>query len=123
MRKYLLATCVLAVLATPAFADVSGPYVGIEGGFTFPQSSDLDVILNDTSATPPTTATFDNGYKVKYKTGYDLDAVAGYKLGLIKLEVEGGYKRAKVKSLAVSAPLISAVGTDSGMVGTAADFD
>ena len=36
MRKYLLATCVLAVLATPAFADVSGPYVGIEGGFTVP---------------------------------------------------------------------------------------
>src|SRR3954447_13055684 len=119
MRKYLLATSVLAALATPAFADVSGPYVGVEGGVTFPRSSDLDVILNDTSATPPPTATFDNGYKTKFKTGYDLDAVAGYKLGLIKLEVEGGYKRANVKSLGVSTPLITAVGDASGTAATA----
>jgi opacity protein-like surface antigen len=123
MRKYLLATSVLAALATPAFADVSGPYVGIEGGVTFPRSTDLDVILNDTSATPPTTATFNNGERAKFKTGYDVDAVAGYKLGLIKLEVEGGYKRAKIKSLGVSAPLITAVGDASGTTVTAADFD
>src|SRR5438876_12274613 len=58
MRKYLLVTTVVAALATPAFAGAPGPYVGIEGGVTFPQSSDLDIILNNTSATPPTTATY-----------------------------------------------------------------
>ena len=122
MRKYLLATTVAAALATPAFAGAPGPYVGIEGGVTFPQSSNLDVILNNTSVAPPTTATYSNGYNVRYKTGYDVDAIAGYKFGLIRLEVEGGYKRAKVKSLAVSAPLITAVGTASGTAVTAANF-
>jgi len=42
---------------TPAFAGAPGPYVGIEGGVTFPQSTDLDVILNNVSAVPPTTTT------------------------------------------------------------------
>ena len=122
MRKYLLATSVLAVLATPAFAAADGPYVGIEGGVTFPQSTDLDVILNNTSVTPNTSATYSNGYHVKYKTGYDVDALLGYKLGILKLEVEGGYKRAKVKSLTVSTPLLTDVGTAAGVTATAADF-
>jgi OmpA-OmpF porin, OOP family len=123
MRKYLLATTVSAALATPAFAGAPGPYVGVEGGVTFPHSSDLDIILNNNSVTPPATSTFNNGYNVDYKTGYDVDAIAGYKLGLIRLEVEGGYKRAKVKSLGVSAPLITAVGTAAGTPVTAANFD
>jgi OmpA-OmpF porin, OOP family len=123
MRKYLLATTVAAALATPAFAGAPGPYVGIEGGVTFPHSSDLDIILNNNSVTPPATSTFNDGYNVHYKTGYDVDAIAGYKLGLIRLEVEGGYKRAKIKSLGVSAPLITAVGTAAGTPVTAANFD
>jgi opacity protein-like surface antigen len=123
MRKYLLATTVLAALATPAFAGAPGPYVGIEGGVSFPQSTDLDVILNNTSAAPPTTVDYSNGYNVKYKTGYDVDAIAGYKLGLLRLEVEGGYKRAKLKSLSVSTPLITDVGTAAGTTATAADFN
>jgi OmpA-OmpF porin, OOP family len=122
MRKYLMAATVLAAVATPAFAAADGPYVGVEGGATFPQSSDLDVILNNTSVTPNTSATYDNGYKVKYKTGYDIDAIAGYKLGIFRLEGEAGYKRAKVKSLGVSTPLVTDVGTASGTTATAADF-
>jgi OmpA-OmpF porin, OOP family len=123
MRKYLFATTVLAALATPAFAGAPGPYVGIEGGVTFPQSTDLDVILNNVSAVPPTTTTYPNGYNVKYKTGYDVDAILGYKIGPVRLEGEAGYKRAKVKSLGVSAPLIAGVGTAAGTTATAADFD
>ena len=123
MRKYLMAATVLAAVATPAVAAADGPYVGVEGGVTFPQSTDLDVILNNTSVTPNTSATFDDGYKAKYKTGYDVDAILGYKLGIFRLEGEAGYKRAKVKSLGVSAPLITDVGTASGTTATAADFD
>src|SRR5690348_7901439 len=63
MRKTLMAAAAAAAIATPAFAD--GPYVGIEGGVTFPRSTDLDIILNNTSATPPTTTTYDNGFKAK----------------------------------------------------------
>ena len=116
MRKHLLAASAVAALASPAFAAATdGPYVGIEGGATFPRTSDLDVVLNNTT-------TYDNGYDVKYKAGYDVDAILGYKLGFIRLEGEAGYKRAKVKSLGVSTPLITGVGTAAGTTATDADF-
>src|SRR5258708_5565096 len=115
MRKHLLAASAVAVLASPAFAAANGPYVGIEGGVTFPRTTDLDVILNNTT-------TYNNGYEAKFKTGYDVDAIAGYKLGFIRLEGEAGYKNAKVKSLGVSTPLITDVGTAAGTPATAADF-
>ena len=115
MRKHLLAASAVAVLASPAFAAANGPYVGIEGGVTFPRTTDLDVILNNTT-------TFNNGYEAKFKTGYDVDAIAGYKLGFIRLEGEAGYKNAKVKSLGVSTPLITDVGTAAGTTATPADF-
>jgi len=115
MRNHLLAASALVALATPAFAAADGPYVGVEGGVTFPRTSDLDVVLNNTT-------TYDNGYDVKYKAGYDVDAILGYKLGFLRLEGEAGYKRAKVKSLGVSTPLITDVGTAAGAPVTAADF-
>ena len=115
MRKLLMAATASFALATPALAAAQGPYVGIEGGVTFPRSSDLDVILNNTT-------TYDNGYRLKYKDGIDVDAIAGYKLGPIRLEAEGGYKRAKVKSLGVSTPLVADVGTAAGTTATADDF-
>ena len=115
MRNYLLAATAAAVLTGPAYAAANGPYAGVEGGVTFPRSSDLDVILDNTT-------TYNNGYDVKYKTGFDVDAIAGYKLGIIRLEGEAGYKRAKVKSLGVSTPLVTDVGTAAGTTATAADF-
>ena len=42
MRKYLLATTVVAALATPAFAGAPGPYVGIEGGVSLPGGSQAE---------------------------------------------------------------------------------
>jgi OmpA-OmpF porin, OOP family len=119
MRNYLMATAMLTAVAAPAFAATDGPYVGIEGGATIPRSTDLDIILNHGT----TTADYNNGYDVKYKTGYDVDAIAGYKFGPVRIEGEAGYKRAKVKSLAVSAPLITDVGAASGTTATAANFD
>jgi len=122
MRKILLGATVLGALAAPAFAAASGPYVGIEGGVTFPRNTDLDVILNDTSAVPPTTATFSNGFNVDHKTGWNVDAIAGYKLGILRLEAEGGYQRAPVKNFGVSSALLDAVSTDSDTTATATDF-
>jgi opacity protein-like surface antigen len=123
MKVHLLAAAATAAaIATPALAGANGPYVGIEGGVTLPQTSDLDVILNNTSVTPNTSATYVDGYSVKPKTGYDVDLLTGYKLGLLRLEAEGGYQRAKVKSLTVSAPLLTDVGTASGTAVTAANF-
>ena len=116
MRIYLLtATAAAVAIAGPAFADPSGPYVGVEGGVTFPQHTDLDVILNNTT-------TYPNGFRVDHKTGYDTDLIAGYKLGLFKLELEGGYKHAKTKSFSVSTPLLTDVGTAAGVVTTAGEL-
>ena len=119
MRKYVIATTMLAAFASPALAAADGPYVGIEGGATFPQSTDLDVILNHGT----TTTDYSSGYNVKYKTGYDVDAILGYKIGPIRLEGEAGYKRAKAKSLGVAPPIITDVGTAAGTTVTAANFD
>ena len=115
MRKLMMAATAAAALAGPAYAATDGPYVGIEGGVTFPRTTDLDVVLNNTT-------TYDNGFEAKFKTGYDVDAIAGYKLGPIKLEGEAGYKYAKLKSLGVSAPLIADVSTAADTTVTAADF-
>jgi OOP family OmpA-OmpF porin len=119
MRRYLVATTIAAAFATPAIAAADGPYVGVEGGVTIPQRTDYDV----TVTTGATTTTYNNGYRVKHKTGYDVDLLAGYKLGLLRLEAEGGYQRAKIKSLSVSTPLITDVGTASGTTVTASNFD
>jgi opacity protein-like surface antigen len=121
MRKYLLAATAAAI-AAPAFAAASGPYVGIEGGVVFPRSTDLDVILNNTTATPTTTATFNNGLNVDYKTGWGVDAIAGYKLGLLRLEAEGGYQRAPVKNVTASTALLTAATAGAGAPVTSDDF-
>jgi opacity protein-like surface antigen len=118
MRKYVMAAAAAGAIASPAFAAATGPYVGVEGGVTLPQSTNYDVTLTNGT----TSSTFSDGYRTKYKTGYDVDLIAGYKLGLLRLEAEGGYQRAKVKSLSISDPLIAAVGTASATTATAADF-
>ena len=46
MRKYLLGAVAAAVIATPAFAQDSGPYVGFEGGVLFPRDTDVDADVN-----------------------------------------------------------------------------
>jgi opacity protein-like surface antigen len=119
MKTYLVPAALLGVIAAPAVA-ADGPYIGVEGGLTFPRSTDLDVILNNVTA--GTSATYDNGYSLKSKTGWDLDALAGYKLGLIRLEVQGGYQRAPVKSIGVDSTLLSDVGTATGTTVSSSDF-
>jgi opacity protein-like surface antigen len=121
MRKYLLATAVAAAaIGSPAFAD--GPYVGIEGGVTLPRSTDLDIILNNTSVTPNTSVTYGNGERAKFKTGWNVDALAGYKFGLFRLELQGGYQRAPLKSLTASTTLLNDVSTATGTMATAANL-
>ena len=88
---------------------------GSRAGRLSPTAPTSTSILNNTTS-------YDNAYNVKYKTGYDVDAIIGYKLGLFRLEGEAGYKRAKVKSLGVSTPLITDVGTAAGVTATADDF-
>ncbi len=103
MRKLLLASVVLGV-AVPAQAQ-SGPYIGIEGGIMSAKTNRADVFADfttvQTPATPagPATATdtvLSNAIRVDYKRGYDVDAILGYDFGLLRTEIELGYKRAKL---------------------------
>ena len=109
MRKYLIAAAAVAV-ASPAFAGPDGPYVGVEGGITLPQSNNYDVTVNNGT----TSTIYGDGYRVHRKSGYDVDLLAGYKMGLLRLEAEGGYQRAKVDGLTVSSTLLNDVGTTAG---------
>jgi opacity protein-like surface antigen len=121
MRNLLTAAAVAsAAVASPAFAD--GPYVGIEGGVMLPRSTDLDIILNNTSVTPNTSVTYSDGERAKFKTGWNADVLAGYKLGLVKLEVQGGYQRANLKSLTASTTLLNDVSTATDSTVTSSDF-
>ncbi|HVI06086.1 MAG TPA: P44/Msp2 family outer membrane protein [Sphingomicrobium sp.] len=118
MRKHLLAATAAAAIASPALAAADGPYVGVEGGVTFPNATNYDVTVSNGT----TTTTYADGYHVRYKTGYDVDVLAGYKLGLFKLEAEGGYQRAKVKGFDVSNTLLTNMSTAAGAAVTPANL-
>ena len=106
MRKYLLTAAAAAAIATPAAVaarDHSG-YVGIEGGILWPnKSADLHVDAAGTANSGglgyylyySANNLFSTNLRSKYKSGLDVDAVAGYDFGYLRVEGEIGYKRAK----------------------------
>jgi len=113
MRKLLLASAVAAI-ATPAVARDGSPYVGLEGGVLFPQhmsgvftstfTQGAQTPAAGTAAALPGTgnvgvlpATFTTvpgpivgNSNVRFKTGYDIDAIIGYDFGMFRLEGELG---------------------------------
>lgn len=117
MKIYLLAASAAVALSTPAFA-ADGPYVGLEGGVSIPQSTNYDVTVTHGT----TSTTYSDGYHVRNKTGYDVDLLAGYKLGLFRLEAEGGYQRAKVKGVDVAPQLLTDATTAAGAAVTQANL-
>jgi len=122
MRKYLLVAVAAAAIATPALAQSSGPYIGLEGGVLFPKSTNVDATVDFTDPALPTT-TFNNVFSVKHKTGFDLDAIAGYDFGMFRLEGELGYKRAKNDSLRLSPGFVAAYEDATGVTLANTDFD
>src|SRR3954453_6627803 len=90
MRK-LAITMALAstALATPAVARDHSVYVGLEGGVMWVEDSPFAV--TDAQTNPV--------YTIDHKTGYDVDAIAGYDFGAVRIEAEIGYKRASIDSV------------------------
>ncbi len=122
MRKYLLAAAAAAAIASPAYAQDSGPYVGIEGGVLFPKNTN---VAADVSFTDPllVDVTNQNAFEVDYKRGLDLDVIAGYDLGAFRLEAELGYKRAKFDDLQLDPAFVDAYQDATGDVITGTDLD
>ena len=121
MKRFLLATAIgAAVIATPAAARDGRGYFGVEGGLLFPKDQNGDVFVDyTTTQTPATTplfvgpsdASFNNAYSLNYKRGLDLDLVAGYDFGLLRLEGELGWKRAKLDDFGVDSGFITSLNT------------
>ncbi len=141
MRNFLLAAAAV-VIATPALAQTGG-YVGIEGGVLFPkrQNGNYTSTFTQTAQSPaagtvaPVPGTglvgtiptglatapvaITGGSRVRYKRGYDVDAIAGYDFGLFRLEGELGYKRSRIKSFDQDATFATGVNTGLNPAGTA----
>ena len=105
MRNYLMAAVAAAAFATPALARDHSPYVGIEGGGMILE----DVVYNARGTTLSAPAFL----RLDHRVGYDVDAIAGYDFGPVRLEGELGYKRAKVKGVVLGLTLPAGSGHSS----------
>src|SRR4029079_11858498 len=103
MRKLaIVAALASTALASPAVARDHSFYAGLEGGAMIVE----DLNLNYRDAT----RSISPGYVVHFGTGYDIDAIAGYDFGVLRLEGELAYKHAGVDGVNAD-PLISPIGS------------
>src|SRR5256885_4807003 len=100
MRKLAIAVALASTaMATPALARDGAWYAGVEGGLMVVEDTQLDY----SDANKAVTA----GFIMNHKVGFDVDALAGYDLGVIRLEGEVAYKRATLQNTKVD-PVLSA---------------
>src|SRR3954466_5029345 len=100
MRKLAFAVALASTaLATPAVARDHSFYAGLEGGVLYIEDADFDYNDNTglTIASP--------AFTVRHHSGFDIDAVAGYDFGMLRLEGELSYKRADVHEVAFNSLL------------------
>src|SRR5215212_8958460 len=94
MRKLAIAMALASTgLATPAVARDHSPYVGVEGGIMWVEDADVD--YDDGILDLP------NAITVTHKGGFDVDLIAGYDFGMLRLEGELAYKRASINQLRI----------------------
>ncbi|MCY7398390.1 MAG: outer membrane beta-barrel protein [Sphingomonas bacterium] len=108
----MLAAVAAVAIATPALARDGSPYVGIEGGLMIVEDIDSDITVRRGAVATQIV----DAYKIDFKRGFDVDAIAGYDFGMFRLEGELAYKRARVDDVRLS----SALGSNLGV--TDADF-
>lgn len=102
MRKLAIAMALAStVLATPAVARDRSFYAGIEGGVMFVEDMEFDY----SDSTPRDLA---DGLTTRHNVGFDIDLIAGYDFGMVRLEGELAYKRASVHEISASALLSGA---------------
>src|SRR4051794_21847735 len=90
MRKLAITVALASTaLATPAVARDHSVYVGLEGGAMWVEDTPFGVTDN---ATNPQ-------FTIDHKTGFDVDGIAGYDFGPVRIEAELGYKRAGIDAL------------------------
>ena len=106
MRKLAIAVALASTaLATPAVARDNSIYVGLEGGFMVVEDSPVKV--TDGLTNPE--------FKLDHGNGYDVDAIAGYDFGPVRVEAELGYKHAVTDSIQNIFELFDADGNVSSL--------
>ncbi|MBD3759728.1 outer membrane beta-barrel protein, partial [Rhizorhabdus sp.] len=96
MRKLaILAALASTALAAPAFARDNAWYVGVEGGGMMIEDMKFDV-TGGTLSPAGGRATADTS------TGFDVDGIVGYDFGMVRVEGEVGYRRARVDSFSTT---------------------
>src|SRR4051812_5522054 len=104
MRKLAIAVALASTaMATPALAKDGAWYAGVEGGLMVVEDTQLD--YTDANRAIPV------GFLMNHKVGFDVDALAGYDLGMIRLEGELAYKHASLDDTKVD-PALSAPSPD-----------
>jgi opacity protein-like surface antigen len=102
MRKLAIAVALASTaMATPAVARDHSFYAGLEGGGMIVE--DMHLAYKDATRTIP------DAYRINFGTGLDVDAIAGYDFGFVRLEGELGYKHASVDGInapAAAAPIL-----------------
>ena len=89
MRKLAIALALASTaLATPALARDHSFYAGLEGGGMLVEDAGIDVVNTDNTVAVHNFAILD------HKPGFDIDVIAGYDFGMVRLEGELGYKHA-----------------------------
>ena len=120
MRKYLfLAAAAAAAIASPAAARDGTFYAGLEGGLWGPSDTSIDVDATYPATTvlgrPSGAFHYDQGADIHYRRGYDVDALAGYDLGRFRVEGELGYKRADIRDVEFTDPILNDVSSALGI--------
>ena len=122
LRKMILAAATAAAIATPAQARDGQGYVGIEGGVLFARDQDMDITLDGTDE-GIADGDYDDAVGIDYKTGIDLDLIAGYDFGMFRLEGELGWKRAGLDNIEISDEFAEALDFDGGLEDAVEDAD
>jgi OOP family OmpA-OmpF porin len=91
MKRILLAAVAASAIATPAAARDRNWYIGVEGGALWARDISADATGNFEGP-----ITLDDYYEADFRTGLDIDVIGGYDWGLVRTEVEFGYKYANV---------------------------
>ena len=98
MRKLGIAVALATTaMATPALARDHSYYVGLEGGGMLVENTQFARFNPADQAVPGSNGEFD----VSHDVGYDVDAIAGYDFGMVRLEGEVSYKHSTNNQLEV----------------------
>ena len=107
MRNHLLAAVAAISVASPALAADHSGYFEVDAGVLFPAETHVDGKVTDAAGS--TVIEENDIFGIKYTTGYDLDLIGGYDLGLFRLEGELGYKQTNLDRLAVDQAVLNAI--------------